>query len=249
MPHVSPFSCPGLDAANAAGRVAESVGTPSYRMTGLTLQLQIAYTNLIRLDGEEVRATISVQKMPLGWSGLGPSTDYVDVDAAAAPDGTPSRRSRRYSFETLERYSYGTRVVVSTTGEIGDFDLYNLLAILSQFIVYMGLAAICGEVVAHYFLGDKGTDYFLDQFDFSHSRNKPPLLATRSASRRSSLDAPDAPQAGDGDGDPDGQARGGGQARGWRISRLASPPAAPPPLLGDGGDVEAPPDDDLTCTL
>ena len=167
-----------LDALNSAGAVAESVGSPTYRMTGLTIELLISYSNKYKNNGKEIKCKASVQKIPLGWSGLGASTDYTNFE--------PNADKTAYSFRTVEEYSYGVKIQVKAAGEIGSFDIYYLLAIISQFIVYMGVAALFGEMVAHNFLGDKSLDLFQDQHDFHHAKNKP-LVISNSLKRRQGL--------------------------------------------------------------
>ena len=154
-------------------------------MTGLTIELQIAYTNKIKLDGTEVRASISVQKAPISWSGLGGATDYTSYVPGA--DGA--------TMSTLETYSYGVKLVVSAAGSIGRFDIWSFFAIVSQFIVYrgraalaparkntesdahgfelgrrryLGISSLCGEWVAYSFLGEKSNKLYHDQRDYRH---------------------------------------------------------------------------------
>ena len=157
-----------LDAGNADATVATSEGLPKFRMTGLVIELQIDYTNKIpgEYDGEEYVARATVAKAPIGWAGLGGATDFT----AHAP---PSAGNADGSFETYGSYSYGVKIVVKPTGEIGHFDFFYLMAVIAQFFVYMGLGVVAAEFVASSLLGEKSVDYVDDQRDYTHCVNHP----------------------------------------------------------------------------
>ena len=169
-----------LDSLNPDGAVAASEGTPAFRMTGMVLELQIDYTNKIpgRYDGNAYIARASIAKAPIGWAGLGAATDFT----AHAP---PSAGNADGSFTTYESYSYGVKIVVKATGEIGHFDFFYLMAVIAQFFVYMGLGVVAAEFVASSLLGEKSVDYVDDQRDYSHCVNHPestPVWKSTSAS-------------------------------------------------------------------
>ena len=87
-----------IDAPNYAGAVADSEGTPAYRMTGMVIELQIDYTNKIPgyYEGSEgASARASIAKAPLGWAALGGATDFTARD--------PVGWERGASFETAAR--------------------------------------------------------------------------------------------------------------------------------------------------
>ena len=53
-----------LDDDNVAGEVAESIGTPLFRMTGLLLEINIFYTNLMLLDeSKHKKGTLGVSSI------------------------------------------------------------------------------------------------------------------------------------------------------------------------------------------
>ena len=139
-----------IDAPNHAGAVAGSVGVPKYRMTGMVIELQIDYTNKIPgyYEGSEYVARASIAKAPIGWAGLGGATDFT-------AHATPSAGNADGSFETYESYSYGVKIVVAATGEIGHFDFFFLMAVVTQLLVYWGLGVIAAEFVASSLLGEK----------------------------------------------------------------------------------------------
>ena len=157
-----------IDAPNYAGAVAASEGTPAFRMTGMVIELQIDYTNKIPgyYEGSEYVARASIAKAPIGWAGLGAATDFT----AHAP---PSAGNADGSFTTYESYSYGVKVVVAATGEIGQFDFFFLMAVIVQLLVYWGLGVVAAEFVASSLLGEKSVDYVDDQRDYSHCVNHP----------------------------------------------------------------------------
>ena len=157
-----------LDADNYAGAVAESVGTPAFRMTGMVIELQIDYTNKIPgyYEGSEYVARASIAKAPIGWAGLGAATDFT-------AHATPSAGNADGSFETYESYSYGVKIVVKATGEIGHFNFFFLMAVIVQLLVYWGLGVVAAEFVASSLLGEKSVDYVDDQRDYTHCANHP----------------------------------------------------------------------------
>ena len=158
-----------IDAPNHAGAVADSVGTPKYRMTGMVIELQIDYTNKIPgyYEGSEYVARASIAKAPIGWAGLGGATDFTSSTRSSAANATDG------SFETYESYSYGVKIVVKATGEIGHFDFFFLMAVIVQLVVYWGLGVVAAEFVASSLLGEKSVDYVDDQRDYSHCVNHP----------------------------------------------------------------------------
>ena len=171
-----------IDALNYAGAVADSEGVPAYRMTGMVIELQIDYTNKIPgyYEGSEYRARASIAKAPIGWAGLGAATDFT-------AHATPSAGNADGSFETYESYSYGVKIVVKATGEIGHFDFFFLMAVVTQFFVYWGLGVVAAEFVASSLLGEKSVDYVDDQRDYTHCV-QPPRVDARRAAR--ALDEP-----------------------------------------------------------
>lgn len=158
-----------LDAKNDGGAtVAESVGLPAYRLTGMTIELQIDYTNKVawRWSGNKYVARASVAKAPVGWSGLGEQAHVMSFTppSAGAADG---------SSTAYETYSGGIKIVVAATGEIGNFDFFYLAAVIAQSIVYMGISVVVAEFVAQSLLGDKSVDYSDDKKDFTHCNVRP----------------------------------------------------------------------------
>lgn len=151
-----------LDAYNADGAIEGSVGAPRYRMTGVTIELQISYNNLIKLNGKEIRARASVEKTPVAWTGTGSSTDITDYGGDHG----------EFAFKTFSSYSYGVKIVVTATGTLGRFNALYLMSIIAQFIVYLGVATIVAELVAHNFLGEKSDELYLDQLDYKHATVK-----------------------------------------------------------------------------
>ena len=158
-----------IDAPNHAGAVADSVGTPKYRMTGMVIELQIDYTNKIPgyYEGSEYVARASIAKAPIGWAGLGGATDFTSSTRSSAANATDG------SFETYESYSYGVKIVVKATGEIGHFDFFFLMAVIVQLVVYWGLGVVAAEFVASSLLGEKSVDWVDDQRDYTHCENHP----------------------------------------------------------------------------
>ena len=155
-----------LDDPNyAAGGEA---GVATYRMTGMVLELQIDYTNKItgQYDGNEYIARATVSKAPLGWAGLGGNSDYMAYTR-------PSPGQADGSYETRETYSHGVKIVVKATGEIGHFDFFFLMGVVTQLLVYWGLGVIAAEFVASSLLGEKSVDYVDDQRDYTHCVNHP----------------------------------------------------------------------------
>ena len=121
----------------------------------------IQHERAIKFDfhtGEYI-ARASIAKAPIGWAGLGAATDFT-------AHATPSAGNTDGSFETYESYSYGVKVVVAATGEIGQFDFFFLMAVVVQLLVYWGLGVVAAEFVASSLLGEKSVDYVDDQRDY-----------------------------------------------------------------------------------
>ena len=53
---------------------------------------------------------------------------------------------------------------MKATGEIGHFDFFFLMAVVTQLLVYWGLGVVAAEFVASSLLGEKSVDYVDDQF-------------------------------------------------------------------------------------
>jgi hypothetical protein len=158
-----------LDAKNDGGAtVTESEGLPAYRLTGMTLELQIDYTNKVawRWSGNKYVARASVAKAPVGWSGLGEQAHVMSFTP-------PSAGAADSSSTAYETYSGGIKIVVAATGEIGNFDFFYLAAVIAQSIVYMGISVVVAEFVAQSLLGDKSVDYSDDKKDFTHCNVRP----------------------------------------------------------------------------
>ena len=62
---------------------------------------------------------------------------------------------------------------MKATGEIGHFNFFFLMAVVTQLLVYWGLGVIAAEFVASSLLGEKSVDYVDDQRDYSHCVNHP----------------------------------------------------------------------------
>ncbi len=131
-------------------------------MTGMVIELQIDYTNKIPgyYEGSEYVARASIAKAPIGWAGLGGATDFTSSTRPSAANATDG------SFTTYESYSYGVKIVVKATGEIGHFDFFFLMAVVTQLLVYWGLGVVAAEFVASSLLGEKSVDYVDDQRDY-----------------------------------------------------------------------------------
>ena len=114
---------------------------------------------LVDFHTGEYIARASIAKAPIGWAGLGAATDFT-------AHATPSAGNADGSFETYESYSYGVKVVVAATGEIGQFDFFFLMAVIVQLLVYWGLGVVAAEFVASSLLGEKSVDYVDDQRDY-----------------------------------------------------------------------------------
>ena len=132
-----------LDDDNVAGEVAESIGTPLFRMTGLLLEINIFYTNLMLLDEDKLNgrttvAEITVKKGITAWSAAGGDSDFV----------SPGVVTENCSMAWHERYSYGVNVQVTFSGAIGRFSMFALLVKIAEFIVFFGAGKIAADIVA-----------------------------------------------------------------------------------------------------
>lgn len=156
----------GLDDANTAGTVADSVGVPAYRMTGATLDMQVIYSNLDSFTGETTKATLRVSKAKVGWSGLGAETDFVDLTTA----GDDAADYARYNMTFIEKYSYGIKVTVSFGGNIGEPDFFALMSVLAKTAALIAAAPFVADFVAQYLLGKDSSEYYTAKNDYDHTK-------------------------------------------------------------------------------
>jgi len=155
-----------LDSVNAKAVKSVVWGNPTYRMTGVVLQLDVNYDNRIRMGGSKVIAKVKVQAKSAksGWASFGPHMHYFERDG---------------DVRGVEFYNYGVRVVVKPTGTIGHFDFYLFLGVIAQFLVYLAVASIAADFVSNWLLGDRSIDLKYKQFDFELTHHKPETWAAR----------------------------------------------------------------------
>ena len=159
----------GLDSLEARNKQATgAASSPTYRQSGLVIEIQINYDNRRYLDGRKVRAEATVKyRDGIGWSSFGPQMHHFE---------------RSDDRTATEYYHYGVRVVVVPTGGIGHFDLYLFMGVIAQFLVYLAVASLAADFVANWLLGDRSIDLKYKQFDFELTHNKPEAWAARMAS-------------------------------------------------------------------
>jgi hypothetical protein len=159
----------GLHSLEARNKQAQgsATGPPTYRQSGVVIEIQINYDNRRRLDGNKVLAEATVKFRDIGWSSFGPQMHHFE---------------RSDDRTATEYYHYGVRVVVVPTGSIGHFDLYLFLGVIAQFIVYLAIASVAADFVSNWLLGDRSVDLKYKQFDFELTHHKPESWAARMAS-------------------------------------------------------------------
>ena len=140
---------------------------PTYRMTGVVIEIQIDYDNRRRLDGSKVLAEATVKYHDRGWSSFGPQIHHHE---------------RGDDMKNTEYYHYGIRVIVTPGGTIGRWDTYLFMGVIAQFLVYLAVASLAADFVANWLLGDRSIDLKYKQFDFELTHHKPESWATRMAS-------------------------------------------------------------------
>ena len=140
---------------------------PTYRMTGVVIEIQIDYDNRRRLDGRKVIATATVKYHDRGWSSFGPQIHHHE---------------RGDDMKNTQYYHYGIRVIVTPGGTIGHWDTYLFMGVIAQFLVYLAVASIAADFVSNWLLGDRSIDLKYKQFDFELTHHKPESWAARMAS-------------------------------------------------------------------
>lgn len=128
-----------LDGKNDAAYVEGSTGTAIFRMTGFNVNLRLEYQNSDTWSGKVVTAKLHVELVDAGWGTIGPKVDYADL--SINEDGLTS-------FYVRDTYSYGIRITIEATGNIGRPDFVTAVNSAVTFSVLFALAGIVADFAA-----------------------------------------------------------------------------------------------------
>ena len=129
---------------------------PRYRTTGIRVNVDLLYTNrkgyyeddfnLAPLHAPNVTARFNATQVRVGWAGVGPKTESVEMPTIDA-DGIETAA-------LLSRYRQGIVLVFRPSGKIYSFSWSHLLSTLINGVVLVGVAKIVTDFVVFYLLPD-----------------------------------------------------------------------------------------------
>jgi len=122
---------------------------PYFRTTGVSVSLNIAYTNAnedqrAELNNREVISTVKATVQTGAWSSVGGTTTYQVY---------PSGEIGAQTWELSSRYKQGVMVHMMSSGTIYSFDFFNLVTVLITGLVLLKTANTVADFVAFFCLG------------------------------------------------------------------------------------------------
>ena len=142
-----------LDEANEAVQPDSNGNLASRRSTGVSLKVDIVYSNmdpntLRAVPGKRsVHAKVSVTRKPATWTGIGRETSVIVQPAYP--------RSKPSDFHLVERDRQGIIFRFQVTGEVYVLDLFVILNVIVRALVTMSLAKVAVDAYTFYLLPTK----------------------------------------------------------------------------------------------
>lgn len=131
----------------------------SYRMTGVGIELEIAYDGECKNEGCDITASVTVKKDP-NWINAGDSIEYLTYPKLQEDGLSPSRFHNRY-FR-------GIKVEVTFSGQIRTWNFTEMVNQFTNLLVLLGFATTVTGLFANYGLGYKSSVYVKSQTEAIH---------------------------------------------------------------------------------
>ena len=139
-----------LDDPNEAVARDEAGNLPPLRTTGVTIAVDVEYSNRDRETGRvaigatAVHADVKLKSQFATWTSAGKVTHWVQAPS--------SRRSAPSEYHLVERWRYGVKFQFNVTGSVYRLDFWVLLSVVLTAVIALQVANLAADGVAFYLL-------------------------------------------------------------------------------------------------